>query len=213
MHGEENKGLKGDKSGLFYEFSRLKKEINPDWWLLENVKMKTSSKLLLDNYLDTSGVLINSSLVSYQRRARYYWSNLPLVVPEDRGVSFQDFKESGDLSFYRVNQTDSRKRMWSDGKGDNSMGACANVTYTDKIYCLTTKQDRSPNSGLVAYEDFCRFLTRGELEQAQTVPLGYTKCLSYNQAQAVLGNGWTVDVIAHIFEGLKEIAEKELEAA
>ena len=93
--------------------------------------------------------------------------------------------------------------MWSGGKGENSLGSCANVTYADKIYCLTTKQDRSPNSGLVEYEDFCRYLTRGELEQAQTLPIGYTKAISYNQAQAVLGNGWTVDVVAHILSNLK----------
>ena len=94
--------------------------------------------------------------------------------------------------------------MWSGGEGGNSIGSCANVTYSDKVYCLTTKQDRCPNSGLVEYEDFCRFLTQTELEQAQTVPVGYTSCLSYNKACAVLGNGWTVDVIAHILTGLKD---------
>ena len=93
--------------------------------------------------------------------------------------------------------------MWNNGHGRNGQGSCANVTHADKVYCLTTKQDRCPNSGLVEYEDFCRFLTRSELEQAQTVPIGYTNCLSYNQAQAVLGNGWTVDVIAHILESLR----------
>ena len=72
-----------------------------------------------------------------------------------------------------------------------------------KVYCLTRKQDRSPNSGLIQFEDFCRFLTRNELEQAQTLPTGYTKCLSYNQMQDVCGDGWTVDVIAHILKGIK----------
>lgn len=52
------------------------------------------------------------------------------------------------------------------------------------------------------YEDFCRYLTQTELELAQTVPVGYTSCLSYNQACAVLGNGWTVDVIVHILSHL-----------
>lgn len=94
--------------------------------------------------------------------------------------------------------------MWSDGKGRNSANfGCANVTHAKKIQCLTTKQDRCPNSGLVEYEDFCRYLTREELEQAQTVPIGYTDCLSYGQASKVLGNGWTVDVIAHILQSLK----------
>jgi len=165
--------------------------------------MKRDSKKQLDEYLGVEGVYIDSSLLSYQKRSRYYWSNIPFTIPEDKQISFQDYKESGDLSFYKVNRTPSRIRMWNGGQGKNAQGTCANVTYADKVYCLTTKQDRSPNSGLVEYEDFCRYLTRRELEQAQTVPIGYTDCLSYTQAQAVLGNGWTVDVICHILKNIK----------
>lgn len=203
-------GLVGSKSSLFYHYLRIRNEIlyyNPDLnFLLENVKMRKSCKEELDNYLGVQGVCINSSLVSYQNRTRYYWSNLNITQPIDRSVSFQTFKEIDQdvLSKYKVKRTPSREKMWSDGEGRNSANfGCANVTHTEKIQCLTTKQDRCPNSGLVEYEDFCRYLTRGELEQAQTVPTGYTDCLSYGQASKVLGNGWTVDVIAHIFQSLK----------
>lgn len=216
QHGETPKGLEGTKSGLFYQYLRILSEIkneNPNVkWLLENVKMKKESKEQLDDYLGVEGVYINSDLVSFQKRARYYWSNIQFDVPKNKGVSFQTFKSKGDLSQYKVNRTTSRERMWNGGKGRNSANygcgnsstSCANVTYSDKIYCLTTKQDRCPNSGLVEYEDFCRYLTRTELELAQTVDVGYTDCLNYNQACAVLGNGWTVDVICHILKGLKE---------
>ena len=167
--------------------------------------MRKGCKEELDSYLDTAGTHINSNLVSYQNRPRYYWTNINFNVPEDKKISFQNYKESGDLSSYKVKRTPSREKMWSSGKGRNSANyGCANVTNSDKIQCLTTKQDRCPNSGLVEYEDFCRYLTRSELEFAQTVPPGYTSCLSYNQACAVLGNGWTVDVIVEIFKGLKE---------
>lgn len=207
--GETPKGLDGEKSGLFYHYLRILNEIK-EWnsevkWLLENVRMKKESKQQLDSYLGVEGIYINSELVSFQKRPRFYWSNIQFDVPEDRGISFQTFKsKSGDLSKYKLNRTPSRERMWNNGKGGNSSSSCANVTYSDKIYCLTTKQDRCPNSGLVEYEDFCRYLTRTELELAQTVDVGYTDCLSYNQACAVLGNGWTVDVICHILKGLKE---------
>lgn len=207
-HGETPQGLHGSKSGLFYHYLRILNEVkkeNPQvQWLLENVKMKKESKIQLDKYLGVVGIYINSELVSFQRRARYYWSNLDFNLPEDKGISFQDFKSDGDLSFYKLNRTPSRERMWSNGCGGNTSRSCANVTYADKIYCLTTKQDRCPNSGLVQYEDFCRFLTREELEQAQTVDIGYTRCLSYNQACAVLGNGWTVDVICHILKSISK---------
>lgn len=205
VSGQESAGLLGKKSSLFYHYMRLKDEVEPTNFLLENVRMKKDSKSALDSYLGVSGVEVNSSLVSFQHRRRYYWSSIPFNVPSDRGVSFQDFKEveSSDIDVYRVNPTPSRVSMWRSGEGRNSAsGGCGNVTHKDKVYCLTTKQDRSPNSGLVSHGEFCRYLTRGELEQAQTVPLGYTKSVSYNQAQAVLGNGWTVDVIAHILMGL-----------
>lgn len=48
-----------------------------------------------------------------------------------------------------------------------------------------------------------RYLTVTECERAQGVPDGYTKTASKTQAYRMLGNGWTVPVISHIFEGLK----------
>jgi len=44
-----------------------------------------------------------------------------------------------------------------------------------------------------------RYLTQIESERCQTVPEGYTSCLSVNEAKSLLGDGWTVDVLAHIF--------------
>ena len=195
------KGLEGDKSKLFYEYLRLLKEIKPKYFLLENVKMKKESEKQLNEYLGVEGLHINSSLVSYQNRPRIYWSNIPnITIPNDRNINFQDFKDT-DLDYcrqFKVKRTPSREKMWNNGQGRNSFGTCDNKTHATKINCLTRKQDRSPNSGLIECEDFCRYLTRKELEQAQTVPLGYTNCVSYNQAQDLLGDGWTVDVIAHI---------------
>ena len=51
-----------------------------------------------------------------------------------------------------------------------------------------------------------RKLTVTECERLQTVPDGYTFGVSNTQRYKMLGNGWTVDVIKHIFEGLKETA-------
>lgn len=78
-----------------------------------------------------------------------------------------------------------------------------------EINCLTRKQDRCPNSGLIAFEDFCRYLTRREIELAQTLPEGYTKAISYLKMQDVCGDGWTVDVIAHILSFMKDGCNKE----
>lgn len=201
------KGLLGERSKLFIEYLRIKNETQPKVWLLENVKMKKESKLELDTYLKAKGIAINSRLLSYQNRPRVYWSNLNITEPEALNVSFQDYIGIGDITEAMTKRTPSRERMWGNGKGRNNKSTCFNATFSNYVCCLTRKQDRSPNSGLIAHGDFCRFLTRRELEQAQTVPLGYTDCVSYNQAQDLLGDGWTVDVIVHILKDLKFIIE------
>ena len=195
-------GLEGDKSKLFYEYLRLLREINPKYFLLENVRMKEESKKQLDSYLGVEGRYINSIDFSFQNRPRFYWTNINILPYEPKNINFQDYKDTDEeyCDKFKVKPTMSRLRMWNNGEGKNNIGSCANVTNSEKIYCLTRKQDRSPNSGLVKHKEFCRYLTQRELELAQTVPVGYTNCLSYNQAQDVLGDGWTVDVIVHILK-------------
>jgi site-specific DNA-cytosine methylase len=206
INWEGGKGLDGNKSKLFYEYLRVLKEVNPKYFFLENVKMKKESEQSLNEFLGVEGLHINSNLVSFQNRPRIYWTNIPNVtVPEDRKVSFQVYKNTDEdyCRQFKVKRTPSRERMWNNGNGRNTQSACANVTRLDKVYCITRKQDRCPNSGLVEFEDFCRYLTREEIERAQTMPAGYTNILSYSQMQDICGDGWTVDVIAHIFKSLK----------
>lgn len=202
----QGKGLEGDKSKLFYEYLRVLKEIKPKYFLLENVRMKKDSEQQLNEYLGIKGLHINSELVSYQKRPRIYWTNISNAsIPHDRNINFQDHKETNyDIcKQYKLNNTPSRIKMWNNGqKRGSELKSCANITNSNKVYCLTRKQDRSPNSGLIEFDDFCRFLTRQELEKAQTVPVGYTNSVSYNQAQDLLGDGWTIEVIAHLFQGL-----------
>jgi len=199
-------GLQGDKSKLFYEYLRILRELKPTYFLLENVRMKKDSELQLNKYLNVEGIHINSELVSYQKRPRIYWTNIPNVnIPLDKNINFQDYKETNyeECKKYKLNKTPSRIKMWNEGKGFEGLGTCQNITNSKKVFCLTRKQDRSPNSGLIELDDFCRFLTRQELEQAQTVPAGYTNCVSYNLAQDLLGDGWTIDVIVHLLSGLR----------
>lgn len=172
--------------------------------------MKPEQKEELDDYLGVKGITINSKLVSFQSRTRNYWTNIPNVtLPEDLHISFQDYK---DVNVTRCNEampkkTPSRIRMWADGNGTGGLGTCVNITNADKVGCLTRKQDRCPNSGMVEWQDFGRYLTRRELEQAQTLPVGYCDHLSYYRVCDVTGDGWTVDVIKHI---LSFIPKKDL---
>jgi len=58
-------------------------------------------------------------------------------------------------------------------------------------------------TGLYEIDGVIRKLTRIECERLQTVPEGYTKPVSDAQAIKMLGNGWTVDIISHIFSYIK----------
>ena len=96
LNGLEITGLGGTKSKLFYEYLRLLREVNPRFFLLENVRMKKESEEQLNEYLGVEGIFINSILVSYQNRPRIYWTNIPNVVPpEDRKINFQNFFSRG----------------------------------------------------------------------------------------------------------------------
>ena len=79
---------------------------------------------------------------------------------------------------------------------------CIKYTFVHICICFLR---RCPNAGLVECEDFCRILTQRELELAQTLPVGYTSGFSYNQAQKLIGNGWTINVIVHLLKHLTNI--------
>ena len=204
MVKDKREGLDGQKSSLFYEYVRILKQLKPKYFLLENVaNMSKQDKQLISSILGVEPIEINSNLVSYQNRNRYYWTNIPNVTqPQDKHINFQDYicKDHKKCKEFKVNKTPSRIKMWGDGVNGN----CPNITKATKINCITTRQDRWKNAGLIEFEDFCRYLTTEELEQGQTLPIGYTKMLTKHQASNVIGDGWTVDVIAHIFKNLKE---------
>lgn len=48
-----------------------------------------------------------------------------------------------------------------------------------------------------------RKLTPLECERLQTMPDNYTNHVSNTQRYKMIGNGWTVDVIAHILKGIQ----------
>ena len=59
---------------------------------------------------------------------------------------------------------------------------------------------------IVYEQNYVRLLSQKEQERLQTVPEGYTNILSYVEASNVIGDGWTVDVVVHLFKGLKQVA-------
>ena len=80
-------------------------------------------------------------------------------------------------------------------------GIPVEVYFASEIdkYAISVTQKNYPNTIQIG----CRKLTPLEYERLQTLPDNYTQGLSDSRRYSAIGNGWTVDVIAHIFKGLK----------
>ena len=88
---KDRKGLDGDRSGLFWEYVRLKNECKPQWFILENVaSMPKADRDIITKEMGVDPVMFNASLVSAQCRKRLFWTNIPFDLPEDRGIMLKD---------------------------------------------------------------------------------------------------------------------------
>lgn len=215
------------RSKLFFEFVRLLKETKPKYFLLENVLMKKEYEQIITDHLGVEPIFINSALVSAQNRKRLYWTNIPNVnEPTDKGILLQDIVEDGGVlkqksqtilsTIYKENAKSMvtrnkqgllvvcgamRGRYVVDGKRQDGKMKVAGLT-----------KQRIEADGRPHYEiDGIKFrkLTPLECERLQTVPDNYTSCVSNTQRYRMLGNGWTVDVITHIFYQMAAQADKE----
>lgn len=220
-------GLKGSQSKLFYEYARAIKEVQPKYFLLENVIMKKEWEDIITNILGVEPIEINSSLVSAQNRRRLYWTNIPNVtLPKDKNITLEDILE--DIEFpnpaairgRRLNKaTIVGRRLDKNGHRKDTdktipITQCLEVraTNTDKSNCLTTVDKDNVLTPLPigrhpdAFKDNLpfRYYTTKEMCRLQTVPDDFLNMIPDSAARKALGNGWTVDVIAHIFSFLPD---------
>lgn len=89
---------------------------------------------------------------------------------------------------------------------DFSIAGGQAVGTNSKLPCLTARGYNQSHSGMILISDGIRYryLSNAEAELAMTLPVGYTDGISDRERAKCIGNGWTVDVIAHIFTYLKE---------
>lgn len=173
--------FKDPRSKLFFEYSEILKKIrdkNPNiLFLLENVKMKKEFQDIISDNLGVNPIEINSNLVSAQNRKRLYWTNIPNIKqPENRGIMLKDIVHEK-----------------------------ADIDFAERLEEYIIPLDKMT-------EGYIRKLTPIEWERLQTLPDNYTqgeisgKEIPDSQRYKMLGNGWTVDIIAHILTGVKKEA-------
>lgn len=212
----------GQGGRLFMQYVRALKETKPKYFLYENnASIHKDIKSFITEQLGVEPIEINSALVSAQQRKRCYWTNIPNVTqPDDKHITLSDILE--DVEFTNPGAVRGRplnkavivgRRIAEDGHRkdyDHSVPLvqCLEVrsTNTDKSNCLTTVSKDNVLTPLApgrypdAYANKLpyRYYTRRECERLQTLPDGYTDAVGDAAAKKLIGNGWTVDVIAHI---------------
>ena len=195
-----------ERSKLFFEYVRLLKECKPKYFLLENVKMKKEYEQVISDLLGVEPILINSSVVSAGSRPRLYWTNIPYTEINKKEISLNDILIDGYSNRDKSHCIDANY-----GRGTNLRRylyrGSRQVIFTDKEF-MKKLLDNKPSieeCNTIGNEnkDKWRKLLPIECERVQTVPDNYTEGVPDFWRYHMLGNGWTVDVIAHIFKGLK----------
>lgn len=175
---------------LFSQYVRALKETKSKHFLYENnYSMSDEIKDCITRELGVEPILIDSKLVSAQNRKRLYWTNIPNVTqPDDRGIILDDILLDG----YGVTVRNQGK--WHSDR----------IEKAGTILARDYKGFGNQNMVGKIVNGKLERLSPVEYERLQTLPDNYTVCVSNSQRYKAIGNGWTVDVIAHIFKGLKE---------
>jgi DNA (cytosine-5)-methyltransferase 3A len=219
------KGLDGDRSGLFWEYVRIRDLVKPKYFILENVaSMPQKDKDIITEAMGVEPVMFNASLVSAQTRKRLFWTNIKFELPMDRGIILKDILQpDGEVDermvnkdkkaytltatyakAYEKNSVERKQRtMVKVGHIGNSDGQ-ANRVYSTEGKSVTLSANGGglgAKTGLYKTEDsMIRKLTPIECERLQSLPDNYTECVSNSQRYKCLGNAFNAQVISWILE-------------
>jgi len=178
------KGLDGDRSGLFWEYIRIKDLVKPKFFILENVaSMPKKDRDIITEAMGVEPVMFNASLVSAQCRKRLFWTNIKFDLPDDRGILLKD-----------ILQEDAAvdERMTTKGKA-----YVLTATYSGAMASNSIDKKQRTMVGRIINRKL-RKLTPIECERLQSLPDGYTAGVSNSQRYKCLGNAFNCEVIAHI---------------
>lgn len=224
------------QSYLFWEYLRILKEVQPKWFLLENVVMAKKWERIINDALGMEPLRINSSLLSAQNRPRLYWTNIPgITMPEDKSVRLDTILDAkaddADVShcltiqrcfprlmvkygyiperFNAYNAAELSQKGCALSRGSMVTSSCATLLFVKKKDGRHVVEkgmlDGQYKTKLKAGRYNLRKLSILECERLQTLPDGYTdqEGVTQQKRNEMIGNGWTVDVIAHIFSFMK----------
>jgi len=199
-------GINGSRSSLFFVFVKILehvKSLNPKvLFLQENVG--SASKLdvgIMSRALGVYPVRINSKLVTAQLRDRYYWSNIKtkqtmfdivtdIPQPKDKRIYLKDIITSGEVK---------RKKANCLTQGLIEKNGRHKVKDFNNWQKFLLKRPCSMVI-LITENNFVRLPNNIEMCRLQGFPDNYCDILSDIKAGSLLGDGWTLPIIEHIFK-------------
>jgi hypothetical protein len=199
-------GINGSRSSLFFVFVEILehiKSLNPKvLFFQENVGSAAKLDIgIMSRALKVYPVRINSSLVTAQLRDRYYWSNIrtkqdgmfgdiitDIPQPKDRGIIFKDIITTG------IVDTDKHTCL-NTGSG---------ATEKAKQEYLLHRNDTTGMITLIKENEKVRTVNKIEMCRLQGFPDDYCDILTTAKAGSLLGDGWTLPIIEHIFKFIKK---------
>lgn len=197
---------------MFKQYHRALQEAKPKYFLYEN-NYRISSNIVeaITEMLGVKPVMIDSALVSAQRRKRYYWTNIPNVtLPKDKKIFLKDVF----VYDHKLVRHDQRIKETAVKKKNYIQYAVNDTHATSQAFRLYYLDGKSPTIARCRTEskcnilfdesDICKYkiISPIEAERLQTLPDNYTEGVPKTRRFEAIGNGWTVDVIAHLLKGI-----------
>jgi len=202
---KDRNGLAGEKSGLFFEALRILKEVNPRYFVMENVgSMSKFDCKVISDLLGVEPLKINSSLLGPALRNRYYWTNIKGIdTPTDAKNILKNYIESGYVDRRKSNAVLTKNVPYTrNGLIRYLTKSIGQVVFLDKSFALEpkeTKLDILESLSDAEVKALFRPFTTTELERMQTLPDGYvSEILKKTPAHHSIGNSFTLNVIKHI---------------
>jgi DNA (cytosine-5)-methyltransferase 3A len=182
------------KSKLFFEWLRLKEEMEPEFWILENVWMKKEWQKVISDLLGVEPIFINSRVASGQNRPRLYWTNIPYTPIEDKGILLGDVIPGAITGASKHGILIPEHLRVPGGPKWKNDGWKFNVNNKANCLVLSTGHYKNIMGDI-------KKITPENAELLQTIPLGYTGVTGLPKTKRIqaIGNAWTVDVLVEAF--------------
>jgi len=202
---KNRQGLNSEDSGLFFEALRILKEVNPRYFLMENVgSMSKFDRKVISDLLGVKPLQINSNLLTGQNRNRLYWTSIPNVtIPVDSEIQLKDIIEDGYVDRNKANAVLTKNVPYTkNGLIRYLKKSIGGVVFIDEKFASLSKKEKlkriEPMNNEQVRELF-RTFTSVELERLQSLPEGYvSEILKKTPTHNCVGNSFSNNVIKHI---------------